>query len=155
MNIIGTQYTLERKSFEIYIAGCAGNPHCEGCHNPESWDFTIGKKFNPSDIIFWKEKILMFDGLINNISIFGGEPLDNNWGELEEMLRLLKNNVNKEIWIYTRYSIEEVPKFVKLYCDYIKCGRYIKELKTENNIQYGVKLATKNQKIYKKGVDYV
>ena len=96
----------------------------------------------------------MFDGLINNISIFGGEPLDNNWGELEEMLRLLKNNINKEIWIYTRYSIEEVPKFVKLYCDYIKCGRYIKELKTENNIQYGVKLATKNQKIYKKGVDY-
>ena len=38
--------------------------------------------------------------------------------------------------------------------DYIKCGKYIPELTTDDNIQYGVHLATSNQRIYKCGVDY-
>jgi hypothetical protein len=38
--------------------------------------------------------------------------------------------------------------------DYIKCGRYEEELKTANHIEYGVVLASANQHIYKKGVDY-
>ncbi len=38
--------------------------------------------------------------------------------------------------------------------DYIKCGRYEEELKTANHIEYGVVLASSNQHIYKKGVDY-
>ena len=38
--------------------------------------------------------------------------------------------------------------------DYIKCGRYKEELKTANHIEYGVVLASANQHIYKKGVDY-
>lgn len=38
--------------------------------------------------------------------------------------------------------------------DYIKCGKYIDELKTTNHIEYGVVLASSNQHIYKKGVDY-
>lgn len=38
--------------------------------------------------------------------------------------------------------------------DYIKCGRYEEELKTANHIEYGVVLASTNQHIYKKGVDY-
>ena len=39
-------------------------------------------------------------------------------------------------------------------CDYIKTGSYIEELKCDDNIQYGIKLATSNQKINKKGIDY-
>lgn len=38
--------------------------------------------------------------------------------------------------------------------DYIKCGKYKEELKTANHIEYGVVLASANQHIYKKGVDY-
>lgn len=98
---------MERKSFEIYIAGCSGNPHCEGCHNPESWNFNIGTKFNHEmDIKFWSDKIKAFDSLIENISIFGGEPLDNDWFELEYLLRKLYESCNKPIWIFTRYSFE-------------------------------------------------
>ena len=46
MNIVTTQYTLKTKSLEIYVAGCRGDSHgthCEGCHNPELWDFNIGE----------------------------------------------------------------------------------------------------------------
>jgi glutaminase len=39
-------------------------------------------------------------------------------------------------------------------CDYIKTGRYIPELKVNENVHYGINLATSNQKIYKKGIDY-
>ena len=40
------------------------------------------------------------------------------------------------------------------YFDYIKCGRYKEELKTDDNIQYGIKLASSNQHIYRRGIDY-
>lgn len=42
----------------------------------------------------------------------------------------------------------------KDYFDYIKVGRYDARLKSANHLEYGVCLATLNQHIYKKGVDY-
>ena len=38
--------------------------------------------------------------------------------------------------------------------DYIKVGRFVEELKTANHIEYGVVLASSNQHILKRGVDY-
>lgn len=154
MNVLATQYTLCNKALEIYIAGCNGDPHCEDCHNPESWDFSLGSALTLG--YFSKNigaKINEFSTLIENIMIFGGEPLDQPPSDLEELLSLLSFS-NKKIWIFTRYPIEEVPDFVKHYCDYIKCGKYEKNLTSDNNIQYGIKLASNNQKIYKKGIDY-
>lgn len=154
MNILATQFTLATKSFEIYISGCAGNPHCKGCHNPLSWDFNLGEQFNEDYFkLNIKNKVEEFDNLISNIMIFGGEPLDNDHNELFKLLQMLKT-LNKPIWLFTRYELEDVPKFIKCHCDYIKCGKYIPELTTDNNIQYGIKLATSNQKIYKDGIDY-
>lgn len=156
MNILGTQYTLKTKSFEIYIAGCNGDckgHHCKGCHNPESWDFNNG---TPYDNIFFyhiKEKIKNFDNLIDNIMIFGGEPNDNDLDELYKLISDLKT-LNKSIWLFTRYRKENLPIFEFELCDYIKCGEYNQDLKTDDNIQYGIKLATSNQYIIKKGVDY-
>ena len=153
MKIISTQYTLSTKSIEIYVSGCNANPHCAGCHNPESWDFKIGKDIDDG---FWSslsQKINLFKSLINNIMIFGGEPLDQDFTELEQLLHNL-SKYNKPIWIFTRYELKDVPDFVKKYCEYIKCGRYIKDLSVDNNIQYGIKLATSNQKIYRRGIDF-
>ena len=153
MNILGTQYTLSNKAFEIYVSGCNGNPHCTGCHNPESWNFNAG---NSVDENFYKRvdnKILDFNNLIDNIMIFGGEPLDNNHEEVKNLLIEL-SKYKKPIWLFTRYPLDEVPDFVKKYCEYIKCGRYLPEYTCDDNIQYGIKLATSNQNIYKKGKDY-
>ena len=38
--------------------------------------------------------------------------------------------------------------------DFIKCGSYKEELATANHIEYGVVLASSNQHILKRGVDY-
>jgi len=153
LNILGTQYTLNNHAFEIYIAGCSGKPHCYGCHNPESWDFSAGHVDNEFFRIAIAEKIEAFDPMIDNIMIFGGEPNDQKLDELEDFLKYLKR-FNKPIWLFTRYGIEEVPAFEKTLCDYIKCGAYLANMVTDDNIQYGIRLATSNQKIYKKGIDY-
>ena len=137
MNILATQYTLSRKSLEIYVAGCKGDArygHCRNCHNPETWCFNQGTDYN-LELPKIKKKVKDFDEMIKRIEIFGGEPNDQDWNELEDFLRELKE-LNKEL------------------CDYIKTGSYIEELRCDDNIQYGIKLATSNQKINKKGIDY-
>jgi len=148
MNILHIDYTLQLQSLDIYLSGCNGNPHCKNCHNPESWDFTKGKVYNELYFNKIKQQINDFDLLIHNIMIFGGEPLDNSHDELLHLLFDLKM-FNKKIWFFTRYGINEIPKEIKSFCNYIKTGRYIEELKCNDNIQYGIKLATSNQKIYK------
>lgn len=154
MNILSTQYTLSNKALEIYVAGCNGQPHCPNCHNPMSWNFDLGEEFTDKwlgDNI--SSKIKSFGDIINNIMIFGGEPLDQNHAELERLLSYL-DEFELPIWLFTRYDMQYIPCFVQEYCTYIKCGRYIESLHTDNNIQYGIKLATSNQKIYKKGIDF-
>lgn len=153
MNIIGTQYTLKHKAFEIYVAGCNGSPHCKGCHNPESWDFNRGDKLDEQWVLQTEQKIQSFDKMIDNIMIFGGEPLDQKIVELIDLLMWL-SRFGKKIWLFTRYEIDEVSLVVKNYCDYIKCGRYDPDYITSSNNQYGITLATSNQHIYKKGLDY-
>ena len=147
MKIISTQYTLKYKSFEIIVSGCSGK-HCLGCHSPETWDFNIGDDYNEK-LKSILAKIKKSSEMIDWIWIYGGEPLDNNLDDLDDMLTQLRD-CEKPIMLFTRYDIKDVPENIKKLCDFIKSGRYKKDLTVDNNIQYGVKLATSNQKIYKK-----
>lgn len=72
----------------------------------------------------------------------------------KEMFRLIELAINNqlEVILYTGMDYEGlIKKFPKLlnYHIYIKTGRYIGEFATNNNIQFGIKLASSNQKIYK------
>lgn len=153
MRIASTQFTLETKSFEIYISGCNTTPKCEGCHNPELWNFNMGIEYNQKYFEEIKNKILNAEPLVKNIFIMGGEPNDQVIKDLFTILSDMES-LNKKLWLFTSWELKSVPWFAKLFCDYIKCGRYIEKLKTDINIQYGIKLATLNQKIYKRGIDY-
>lgn len=144
MNIASTQYTLETKSLEIYISGC-NPPHCDGCHNQELWDFFIGNEYNDIYKKRLMKKIKIFSSLIDNIMIMGGEPLFSP--ELKNLLTDIKGYGN--IWLFTRFEIDEIPDDIKELCDYIKTGKYDETKLTDDNIQYGIKLATSNQKIHK------
>jgi len=144
MNVV-IAYTLQYKSLDIYIAGCSSNPKCNNCHNPELWDYNIGQKYS-IDLI--KKYIEHFDTLIDKFMIMGGEPLDRDIDDIVNLLEDLQQ-FNKEIWLFTKYEINEIPEEIIRLCHYIKTGKYIPELTTNSNIQYGIKLATSNQKIYK------
>lgn len=154
MNLLGTQFNLQNKAYEIYLAGCDRAPHCEGCHNPESWDFNNGEKIDDDKYNSIISEIKKFYNLIENIWILGGEPLDQNVNELLRLVEKIREDVpNIKMWLFTGYTmidlIDKIGTKNKSLFDFIKCGAYIKELTQDNHIEYGVKLATSNQHIYK------
>lgn len=146
MNIAATQYSLNTKSFEIYVAGCSGN--CKGCHNPELKDFNVGQHMTTDGLKRMVQKIQEFDTLVDNIWVLGGEPLDQDLDDLKILLESIQR-INKPIWLFTRYDLSNIPKDIKLLCDYIKTGAYLPELLSDDNTQFGITLATSNQKIHK------
>lgn len=154
MNILSLDYSIAHKSLDIYISGCKGNPYCKNCHNPESWSFDQGEGY---ETYFSKvfDKLGSFDSMIDNVMLFGGEPLDQNLEKLYDFVyRIRESYPNKSYWLFTRYELKEIPHHIRNLFDYIKTGRYIEELSCKYNIQYGIVLSTSNQIIYKKGVDY-
>lgn len=152
MIFLTTQYTLSKGALEIYFSGCKG-PHCKGCHNPETQSFSLGTEVGAKELSsIIKAKVQSFGALIESIMILGGEPLDQPHEELEEFVQAL-SGLNLPIWLFTRYELSEVPFSLRIKFSYIKTGRYLEEFKGEGT-QYGITLATSNQKIYKRGLDY-
>lgn len=130
------------KRIEIYLSGCKA-PHCEGCHNPESWDFDSGK--NISDNLI--QQFYKYKDLYENIWILGGEPLDQAKDDLIWLLYKLKS-FDKKIWVWTRYNFDEIDKDILRYCDYVKTGKFIND-GSSYIAEYGIKLASSNQEIIK------
>lgn len=79
--------------------------------------------------------------------------------QLDECILLAKEAKRHELltMIYTGNVWESlfVQKVIESHAfDYIKCGQYCEALKTANHVEYGIVLASSNQHIYKRGVDY-
>lgn len=152
MNILTVDYSMATKSMDIFFSGCRMGKHCPGCHNSEAWDFSVGKDWRT-----WVDKITkdttMFGGMFDKFFILGGEPLDQDLSELSIFLNYLRN-LGKEIWLFTRYELEEIPPDMKCKFEYIKTGPYREELSVKDYVCEGVTLATSNQKIWKYGRDY-
>jgi len=144
LNLAGTEYTLESKSFDIFVSGC--DRACPGCFNPEAQDFYYGDKFYFSPII---KKIRDYSSFIDNIRIMGGDLLCQEFYFIIYLPLILKKNFpNKKLWLFTGAEFEEVPKLLLGFFDVIKTGRYMRELATNGE------LASSNQRYYYKGVNY-
>lgn len=128
-------------AFTIWFSGC--HFKCKGCQNPELWRIDSGTSYNVDDVAqimactFSKYKI-------NDVSLLGGEPLDQ---DINQLLRLCMkiNEMGKRIWLYTGYDFDDVPIVIRDMCYTIKCGRYIEELRDESRFPI-----TTNQKVYRK-----
>lgn len=144
-------YSPKTKSLDIFVAGC-NPPYCDGCCNSELIDFDNGKdwEFLTEDI---SDYIKKYDGLIENIFLLGGSPTHQNPEDMIQFLTFIFR-YEKSIWLFARENLDNIQDYFKDFCSYIKCGTYIPKLTCDDNIQYGIKMATSNQKIYKKGVDY-
>jgi hypothetical protein len=152
VNIVHIDFSPNTRSLDIFVSGCKP-PYCDDCCNIEIADFKCGTYWmNHIDkiITYLKE----YDNLIDNIFLLGGSFNHQNSHQLKMFFSMLKEYNNKEVWLFAR---EELPKIKSIFlknCNYIKCGEYIPELTTDNNIQFSLKLATSNQKVFKKGIDY-
>ena len=80
---------------------CQGCPHhCEGCHNPETWDFSCGTAMDAETLL----NIVQSNPLCRGVPFSGGEPFAQASG-FARLARLLKEK-GYEVASYTGYTFE-------------------------------------------------
>ena len=88
----------------LFVQGC--NRHCDGCFNPETWDYDKGQIFNRRIqelfLDLGKEK------KITGFSILGGEPLDQDEHMLELIKKIKERYPDKTIWMWTGHTYEDL-----------------------------------------------
>lgn len=90
----------------LFVSGCRN--HCEGCFNPETWDFNYGQPFTKKT----EKEIIkaLRPSWIQGLSILGGEPMEpeNQRALLPFLKRLRIFLPDKDVWLYTGYRFESV-----------------------------------------------
>lgn len=110
----------------LWVSGCTH--HCKGCHNQCTWDFNSGKPFTEET----KEKLINILKLpyIKGLTLSGGDPLD-SYCEVLRLTKFIKMVFpDKDIWLYTGYTMGEIQKNKKEileYVDYVVDGEFIEE----------------------------
>ena len=88
----------------LFVQGC--NRHCDGCFNPETWNYDKGQIFNRRIqelfLDLGKEK------KITGFSILGGEPLDQDERMLELIKKIKERYPDKTIWMWTGHTYEDL-----------------------------------------------
>ena len=128
----------EGVSVTVFLQGCPH--HCDGCHNPETWDFNGGIEINSETLINNILTAISKNGITRNLSISGGEPLSNqNVTFVRHLIEMVKDKYpDIKIYCWTGYSYKELymnrPKMVcyeigRILCDVdvLITGRYIKK----------------------------
>ena len=133
----------------FFVQGC--HQHCEGCQNPETWDFNGGKEFTQetlSSII----KDLTANGITRNLAIMGGEPLcQENLFLVNLIIDTVKKELpNTQIYIWTGYLYEDLKENPNKYLQNILSNTDIlidgPFIKSERDITLFMK-GSKNQRV--------
>lgn len=92
----------------LFVSGCRN--HCEGCFNPQTWNFCHGQPFTNDTL----EEILKYlnNDAVQGFSLLGGDPFEPE--NQEECYRILseikKKYPTKNIWCYTGCTFENLLK---------------------------------------------
>ena len=84
----------------IFSQGCPH--HCEGCHNPDTWDFGCGTPMEEETIV----EIVRSNPLCRGVTFSGGEPFAQSKG-FARLARLLKER-GYEVASYSGFTFEEL-----------------------------------------------
>lgn len=98
-NGIGVRVTL-------FVSGCTN--HCEGCFQPQTWDFSYGREFTEETE---KELLTLLSlSYIDGLTLLGGEPFEpENQRVLLPFLRHVRELLpGKTIWSYSGFTYEEM-----------------------------------------------
>lgn len=93
--------------YTIFVQGCPH--HCEGCHNPQTFDFDGGRLM---ELDFFIERIKS-NPLLSGVTFSGGEPLC-QLKSLTELARTVKG-MGLTVWCYTGFTFEELIDGVEGY----------------------------------------
>lgn len=98
-NGIGVRVTL-------FVSGCRN--HCEGCFQPETWNFEYGEPFTTET----EEKLLemLKPMYIDGLTLLGGDPFEpENQAVLLPFLKRVKEKYpQKNIWAFTGYLYDNL-----------------------------------------------
>lgn len=137
MNYSYPQIVLQEVPDEISLAlSISGCPlRCKGCHSTETYNPEFGQELNLEEI----NKLLSKHKHITCVLFYGGE-----W-EPENLVKYLKyiKTKNLKTCLYTGFELSFIHKNILNNLDYIKTGRYIKELGglgSENTNQKFIKI---------------
>ena len=118
----------------IFVSGCKFN--CKGCFNKEAQDFNYGNIYTKEVEDKFMEYIK--DDNVKGVSILGGEPLMQTMDDsLLNLLKRIKKESNKEIWMWTGFVYEtaildEKRKEILDYVDVLVDGQFDESKKVLN-----------------------
>lgn len=108
----------------VYCQGC--NHHCQGCHNPQTWDFNGGTIYSVEELFN-----IINNEELSNVTFSGGDPMF-QVEAFTELAKMIKNKTNKSIWCYTGYTYEQIKESPKMslilpFLDVLVDGPFIME----------------------------
>lgn len=85
----------------LFCSGCTN--YCEGCFQPETWDFCYGKEYTKDTEDYLIQ--LLTNPNIQGLTLLGGDPFEpNNQRAIISLLRRMKDELpEKDIWAYTGF----------------------------------------------------
>ena len=128
----------------LFVSGCTHN--CKGCFNKDQQNFLYGEE--------WTKEVedrfikLSQNKQIVGINILGGEPMQQDSKVMLNLVKRLKEEVNKPIWVWTGNLFEELsekPDKLEIlkYIDVLIDGKFELE-KRDLMLQYR---GSKNQRV--------
>lgn len=104
----------------LYIAQCTHR--CKGCQNAKYWG-DLGDEYTINEVV---NKLIK--NPLTNITLSGGDGLTVQYENTLELCKRLKEKSNKNIWVYTGYTYDELIKLNKTeifkYIDVLVDGRF-------------------------------
>ena len=135
----------------LWVSGCVHA--CPNCHNQQTWNPNSGIPFDDEAI---KEIYAELENpYVDGITFSGGDPLHPlNYNTILWLCTQIKLKYpNKNIWLYTGYSLDTVKLIysdILEYVDVLVDGTFIEKLKSPEKHWVG----SSNQKINRRGIDY-
>ena len=108
--------------------------HCDGCHNPETWDRANGKIVTIESV--YEE---LTKSPLTNVTFSGGEPFEQA-RELAFLAKYIRQKHGKNFWVYSGYTFEEIvsdreKRILLEQCDVLVDGKFQKNNR-ENNMRF-------------------
>lgn len=92
----------------LFVSGCTNK--CEGCFQPETWDFNYGREFTKET----EDEIIrsLEPYYVNGLTLLGGEPFEpKNQPALTSFLRRVRKEMpHKNVWCFTGFTLDELTE---------------------------------------------
>ena len=88
----------------LFVSGCSHR--CRGCFSEKTWDFEYGSPFTAET----EDRILKMlePDYIAGLTLLGGDPMEpDNQRALLPLLRRVKREAAKTVWVYSGYLYED------------------------------------------------